>query len=76
MSSRDKEKMYAWFSPTAATVQKRVVTYQTKMGSNVIVSCITDNPHSSGTKFADIVFLGEVVKFVSSVPVGGADISF
>ena len=74
--SNDKGKKYAWFSPTAATVQKRVVTYQTKMGSNLIVSCITNNPHSSGTKFTDIVFLGEVVKFVSSVPVLGADESF
>ena len=54
-----KEKMYAWFSEEASNTQEHIVTYKTKLGSNVIISCITDNPHDSGTAFNDIQLIGE-----------------
>ena len=67
-STKTTKKMYGWFSPSAVKNQDRTVTYKKKDGSNIIVSSVTDNPHDSGTTFKDIVFLGELERFVSSVP--------
>lgn len=62
------KKTYGWFSPTAQKYNKVIVTWKTLKGSNVIVSAVTDNPHDSGTKFKDIKYIGELSKFVSSLP--------
>lgn len=64
----NKKKIYGWFSKEASNVHEHIVTYKTKFGSNVIISCITDNPHDSGTAFNDIQFIGEVDSWVSTIP--------
>ena len=66
MSDRSK-KFYAWYSPTVATYQKLIVTYKTFSGDDVIVSSITDNPHESGLLCNDVMFIGEVDRWISSV---------
>ena len=66
MSDRSK-KIYAWYSPTAATFQNLIVTYKTFSGDDVTVSTITDNPHESGLLYKDVTFIGEVDHWVSSV---------
>ena len=63
-----KKKIYGWFSEEASNLHKYIVTYKTKLGSNVIVSFITDNPHDSGAAFNDIQLIGEVDRWVSTVP--------
>lgn len=66
--NENKKKIYGWFSEEASNVQENIVTYKTKFGSNVIISSITDNPHDSGTAFNDIQLIGEVDRWVSTVP--------
>ena len=61
-------KKYAWYSEEASFIHRLIVTYKTKLGSNVVVSSITDTPHESGILFKDVVFIGEVDSWVSSVP--------
>ena len=62
------EKMYGWFSPTAYESSERYVLYLDTKNRNVNVTCVTNNPDNSGTLFKDIVFVGELSRFVSSVP--------
>ena len=62
-----KEKMYGWYSNEASKIQKRIVTYTNTDGENVIVSSVTSTPDDSCTNFKDIVFVGELRNFVSSV---------
>jgi len=66
--SDPSKKMYAWVSPTAIMQQDLIVTYQTNSGDNVIISSITDNPHNSGLMFTDVTFIGEVDRWISSIP--------
>lgn len=62
------EKKYGWFSPTAFMNQKSIVTYTTITGDKVNVCSVTNTPDDSCTAFKDMKFLGELDRFVSSVP--------
>lgn len=66
MSTSDNTKQYAWFSAKGFCNNNRIIIYRTKLGSNVMVSSITNNMEDSGLKFDDVIFLGEVESFVSS----------
>ena len=61
------EKMYGWFSPTAYESSSRSILYLDTENRNVNVTCVTNNPDDSGTVFTDIIFVGELSRFVSSV---------
>lgn len=65
--SNPSKKIYAWFSPSAVNLQDLIVTYKTFSGNDVVVSSITDNPHESGLLFKDVILIGEVDHWVSSV---------
>ncbi len=65
--STPSKKIYAWFSPSAVNFQDMIVTYKTFSGNDVVVSSITDNPHDSHLLFKDVIFIGEVDHWVSSI---------
>lgn len=64
----DTKKMHGWFSRKAHAISKNLITYETPQNTNVIVTNVTYSSTDSGTQWDDIIYLGEVTKFVSNKP--------
>lgn len=61
------KKIYGWYSKSADIISDLIVTYNTIDNRTVKVTCVTDNPDSSGTAWHDIRCVGELSRYVSSV---------
>ena len=62
------KKMYGWFSYKAHTMSNNIITYITPLNKKVIISNVTDSSTDSGMEWDDVIYLGEVSKFVSNKP--------
>ena len=67
MSDTPPKKIYGWFSEKAHQRADAKITYNTPSGEHVLITNITDSPTDSKTVWDDIMCVGEVTNFVSSV---------
>lgn len=83
MNTVPKQKLYGWFSAKMINTQKlfaqeekrrgipntpyNAQVYMNTLGQEVVVTCISNNPTPSFIAFDDIVFVGELAKYVKNI---------